>query len=168
MFRISGLSFEFRTGLFFGFFALVLSLITGIVSGIGFGTILLRVLFALPLFILVGYVAIWVFKKYVPEFYEALLLIKKRDKEDSGSQESDEGTDSFGDESDINSRDIGDENEGEDSQVLGDSKLDDTLGSDLESGKMGKHVVVDSNQFEGYEPSLMAEAVRTMMSKDED
>jgi hypothetical protein len=46
----------------------------------------------------------------------------------------------------------------------GNDNMFDTTG-----GKLGKHIVVDksSNGF-GYEPKVMAEAIRTMMSKDKD
>jgi len=43
--------------------------------------------------------------------------------------------------------------------------MDDSL--NISQGKMGKHVVVNE-KFVKYEPKVMAQAVRTMMRKDEE
>ena len=50
-------------------------------------------------------------------------------------------------------------------QTVNDSGLDSALSSS--SGKLGKHIIVE-NQFNSYEPKLMAMAIKTMMSKDKD
>ncbi len=193
MLRLSGLSFESRSGLFFGFIAFILSAFTGIVSGIGINIVLIRVLIIVPLFIMGGYVIILIFKKYVPEFYDALTILKQENSQAQQglSEEDDSPAGSSGEvgeisdaaneehfsaeESDINAGDAGsgalDPGDAGDFNNFADSRLDNDLlssSSDPDQGKMGKHLLVDSSQFEGYEPSIMAEAVRTMMSKDKD
>jgi hypothetical protein len=37
----------------------------------------------------------------------------------------------------------------------------------VSEGKMGKHIIMQ-DEFNGYEPKLIAEAVRTMMGKDKE
>ncbi len=180
MSQLSGLSIEYRSGLFLGLVALVLSFVTGLLSGIGFTVILIRSLIMVPAFIAVGYGAMIVLKKYVPELYDVLSSMKKEyasEIEETGAGiygSDDETYDSSGD---INSYD-GDEGYSEKEgdnfdrlNTINDSGLDDEFSGDAvntSAGKMGKHVVVNESQFKGYEPSLMAEAVRTMMSKDKD
>ena len=51
------------------------------------------------------------------------------------------------------------------SQTVNDSGLDSVLNTS--GGKLGKHIIVE-NQLNSYEPKLMAQAIRTMMSKDKD
>ncbi len=50
-------------------------------------------------------------------------------------------------------------------QTVNDSGLDSVLHNS--GGKLGKHLIVE-NQLNSYEPKIIAQALRTMMSKDKD
>jgi len=181
MAQLSGLSIEYRSGLLLGLLALVLSVLTGLISGIGFVVILIRALIMVPVFVAVGYGTIIILKKYVPEIYDVLVNVKKDEGPDQGQenylaiQDLDSESSEFSGDINAETSDEGYAEQKGDNfsrlDTINDSGLDDELGgntADPETGKMGKHVVVDESKFEGYEPSLMAEAVRTMMSKDKE
>ena len=64
---------EQKYGAVFGLAAFILSLLTGLVSGVSFSITIIRSLIMAPVFFIVGYGTVTVLKKYVPEIYEALV-----------------------------------------------------------------------------------------------
>ncbi len=181
MAKLKELSFEFRSGLFFGVVALVLSFLTGISAGVDFSVTVIRSLIMTPVFIAVGYGVIVVIQKKVPELYEILAGRNDVSVDAEDSVDINEGISGV-DESDFSAEDgedsiastEPDENTGFTEFKNNDydrlSSVDDSTpegGPNTGNGKMGKHIIVE-DQFNSYEPKLLAEAVRTMMSKDKD
>ncbi|RPI97738.1 MAG: hypothetical protein EHM32_00915, partial [Spirochaetales bacterium] len=72
MMNIGDIELEYRSGALFGIVALILSLTAGIVAGNGAGQVVGRSLVLMLVFAALGYIAIYVFRKYVPEVYEVL------------------------------------------------------------------------------------------------
>jgi len=192
---------EYRFTALFGIGAFIVSIFTGIVSGIGPATVFIRSFIILPLFAIFGFAIIFVIRKYVPEFYEFLNGLQKNhaQEERNGAVENPEDAEidsepdrqrnagSLSDDiPEIGDRAIEDvqrskggvdekqqgelfsELKGEDfpsMESITDSELEKPFDSDKR--KLGKHIIIDEH-FVKYEPRIMAEAVRTMMSKDED
>jgi hypothetical protein len=178
---LQNISLEYRIGLAFGVTALLFTLLIGIVSGIQFDVIAIRLIIMAPLYALIGTGIVMIVKKFVPEFYE--LFNRDFHKKDPGAEDL-EGADAdsgVGDSEERESRisDTGQEEtvseEGEFSEMNPDDlprvetgetpDLDNPL--DVSEGKLGRHIVANE-KIAKYEPKVMAEAVRTMMSKDKD
>lgn len=167
---------EQRYGAIFGIAAFILSLLTGLVSGVSFSVTIIRSFIMIPFFFVVGYGLVTVLKKYVPEIYEALAV--------TGEKSSEFGPAGQGEvilpdvESDVNAvaYDTSEKDKTEEFteftqkdfdryKTTEDSGLDATFNAS--GGRMGKHIIVQE-QFNSYEPKIMAQAIRTMMSKDKD
>lgn len=179
MINVGNLQIELKTGIFMGLVALVLSFLTGIVAGISVGTVVLRAFIAMVFFTGIGYGAVIILKKFVPEIDNladgdedaaGMPNLGSMEGQDAGSV--DDQLDTSGEEafSELNTDEL--------PRVQpGDNDFDETLSSEKSSdpvrrsgssgGKLGKHIIASEEAFK-YEPKLMAEAVRTMMSKDED
>jgi len=172
------LGLEFKSGLVFAIIAFVLSIIAGLIGSVPFGTVVFRSIFIIPLFFFVGFGVLIIIKNLVPEVYEAISNF-------GGTSEDDLAEDmdmSSGDMEGIageyleNSDNIENSEEGFTELTEGDfdkinsvnntnsSITDEKFGTS--GGKLGKHIIVE-DQLNKYEPKIMAEAIRTMMSKDE-
>ncbi len=169
MIQVGELGLEIKCGIFFSIIAFILSILTGLIASVPLERILLRVLLMVPVFFVVGLGLVQVLKKYVPEVYEVVLNPKAASEDSSVDIEISP---------DISENAISESTEKSDSgfseftekdydrlQSVRDSSLDNTLNAS--NGKLGKHIIVE-NQFNEYEPKLMAQAIRTMMSKDKD
>ena len=167
---------EQKYGSVFGLAAFLLSFLTGLVSGVSFAVTIIRSLIMAPVFFIVGYGIITVLKKYVPEIYEALAAAGEKSGESGleGQTEIslsgiDQGADA--DEYDETGKVKGEEfteftqKDFDRYKTTEDSGLDAAFNAS--GGKMGKHIIVQE-QFNSYEPKIMAQAIRTMMSKDKD
>lgn len=169
MIRFGELGVELKSGIIFSVIAFFLSIIAGLAGGVPSGIILFRSFVIAPVFFVVGYGIVLVIKKFVPELYELFGSIKVSSEdsvedieipfEDSGNtgtlapEKADSGFSEFT------------EKDYDRLQTINDTGLDSALNT---SGtKLGKHIIVD-NQLNSYEPKLMAQAIRTMMSKDKD
>ena len=166
---------EYRAGLFLAVIAFVLSLATGFLSGISFGTVLVRGIIFAVVFFAVGFGGLQILKKLVPEVYEALNSIKASlpGKDESASRNPDVETDEAvphgeypaeADETDTGFTEFT-EKDFDRYNTPADTGLDSTLNP--AQGRMGKHIMVQQ-QFNAYEPKIMAQAIKTMMSKDKD
>ena len=168
---MQGLTLENKVGAVFSAAAFLLTLLVGIISGVKFGVTIIRSLICIPVFFGIGFGIIFVIKTYVPEVYE--MLVTSSSKEASSETRS------------LNQEEV-EIDHGEYSEGMEESKPEftelsekdfdkySTLGDDglntafnASAGKMGKHIVVDE-KFSSYEPKIMAQAIRTMMSKDKD
>ena len=124
-------------------------------------------------FAALGYGIITVVKKFVPELYEVMAA--------PGAVE---GAPGHGDDrASMGGRDAEkvsimseSKNEGKDDDAAGEEEFVPMKDSDLpkytyddsiDKGKMGKHVVVNERKIK-HEPRLMAEAIRTMIRRDND
>jgi hypothetical protein len=182
---LQNISLEYRIGLIFGVTALLFTLLIGIISGIQFDVIAIRLLIMAPVYALIGTGIVITIKKFVPEFYE--LFNRSSGSDDSGTEnletsdtdsvsdsiaEEEGGISGAGDEeavpeesefNEMNTDELPRVETGENTDL--DTSLDNPV--DASQGKMGRHIVA-TEKVAKYEPKVMAEAVRTMMSKDED
>ncbi len=183
MIDVKNLQIELKVGAFLGLSALVLSLLTGVIAGIPAGITILRAFVAMLIFTGIGYGAVTVLKKFVPEIGDIKTGALQEGEEPEAKIEeysADEGdsTSPVGEFSEVSAENFTELNTDEIPRVQpGESEFDPT--SDLSvkngtegavnpsAGKLGKHIIANEEQFK-YEPKLMAEAVRTMMSKDEE
>lgn len=161
---------EYRFGIYFGVIALVLSIATGFMAGIPAGVIFIRGIIIAAVFSGIGFAVIMILKRFVPEVYEALSAPRGHDAVEPGintGKPDETGTDEYSyDEppaesgfSELTGKEF------DRYETSADSVPDGS--ANPSQGKMGKHVVVQQ-QFNSYEPKIMAQAVRTMMSKDKD
>ncbi len=177
---------EIRSSVLFAAVSLILSLLVGMISGIGMSVILLRVLVIVPLFAALGYGLVLVIKRYVPEFYDLLAgNSPEMEIEEAAADVDDEGPEISGIDEPAAEETVGDyaapvEEKGDEtfSELTGsdfpqmsssDSSTGEDIGSslNLDSGKLGKHILNDEKAVK-YEPKIMAQAIRTMISRDED
>ena len=170
------LGIEQKYGAVLGAAAFILSLLTGLIAGVSFSVTIIRSFIMIPVFFIVGYGIVTILKKYVPEIYEALTIAGEKAGESGLEGQTEVNLSDI--ESDVNS-DAYDASEKEKSEEFTeftqkdfdryktseDSGLD--ASSNASGGKMGKHIIVQE-QFNSYEPKIMAQAIRTMMSKDKD
>ena len=174
MVKIEGLGIETKSGLFFAVAGFVFSFITGFVTGISFSVVILRSVITMLIFSFLGYAAVIILRKYVPEIYEMLSM-----QEDSGQAEAVDqrgrNEESFprSEETFESAKESGDSSgfTGLDDQsyerLTSAQNQDSGSDFDVAAGKMGNHIIMQ-DQFSGYEPKLIADAVRTMMSKDKE
>jgi hypothetical protein len=166
------LEIEYKSGLIFSIIALILSIVAGLTGSVPIGAIIFRSLIIIPLFFLVGFGVFMIMKKFVPEVYEMVLNF-------SGSAEDNvtEDGDMYSNSEEVageypanGEEDFTEFNEADFEKIHTTNSSDTDAALDASGGKLGKHIVVDkaSNGFVGYEPKIMAEAIRTMMSKDKD
>jgi len=159
---------EFKSGLIFSVVAFVLSIVAGLTGSVPPGMIIFRSLIVIPLFFLVGFGVFVIIKNFVPELYEMVLNLNETVEEDSSVENADisnnpeEAVSEYSEDRENFSEFTEDDY----------TKIDGISSSnafDTSGGRLGKHIVVDkqANSF-GYEPKIMAEAIRTMMSKDKD
>jgi hypothetical protein len=174
MLKLEGFGIEIKAGLLFGITGFALSFITGFVSGVSFSVVIIRSAITVLVFSGIGFAVLMILKNYVPEMYEIL--------SDSGNSE-----EAAVHKPDGNISEIYSDNNGLSESMEGETassefkELDDQsyerltsvenqgLNSELNvsEGKMGKHIIMQ-DEFNGYEPKLIAEAVRTMMGKDKE
>ncbi len=166
-----GLTLENKVGAVFSAAAFLLTLLVGIISGVKFGVTIVRSLICMPVFFGIGFGIIFVIKTYVPEVYEMLVEASSKeepvvsnsinqDEVEIAHEESSEGTRESNPEfTELSEKDF------DKYSTLGDDGLNTAFNAS--TGKLGKHIVVDE-KFSSYEPKIMAQAIRTMMSKDKD
>jgi hypothetical protein len=169
--QIDSIQIEFRVGLFLSAIAFVLSFATGFISGIALGTVIFRGVIFAVVFFAIGFGGLQVLKKLVPEVYEAVSNIQFSapapgdDVVESADLQAGDLLQSFEDgEPDSGFTELT-EKDFERYNTQDDTNLESALNPS--EGKMGKHIVVQQ-QFNAYEPKLMAQAIKTMMSKDKD
>ena len=169
--KFSGeLGIEFKSGILFSIIALILSMVAGLIGSVPFGMIIFRSLVIIPLFFFVGFGVLIIMKKFVPEVYEA--ITNDKETESGASVENvdisyrDEGFESEYSENKEENFTEFTEDDFDKVQSTNSTNADDV--HDTSGGKLGKHIIVDNQQLNGYEPKVMAEAIRTMMSKDKD
>jgi len=176
LFSFREMGLELKTAVLFGMISLVLSLVIGIASGNNFGNALITSMILMLVFSGLGYGVIFVLRNFVPEFLEVF--------------NSSSGVDHTGDTIDLNNEQVSDDTVPEgvgdtldtDDSGLPGGKAGDTVdfepletkemkrystGSEKQDSKLGKHIVVDQKKVK-YEPKIVAEAIRTMMRRDND
>ncbi|MCL2154974.1 MAG: hypothetical protein FWH53_04845 [Leptospirales bacterium] len=166
--KFSGeLGIEFKSGIVFSIIALVLSMAAGLIGRVPFGMIFFRSLLIIPLFFFVGFGVLIIMKKFVPEVYEAITNYNGTGTGDSVENvDISYGGEGFESEYSGNSEENFTEFTEDDFDKVESTNADNV--HDTSGGKLGKHIIVDNQQLNGYEPKVMAEAIRTMMHKDKD
>lgn len=178
MIQFGELGIELKSGILFSIFAFLSSILAGLAGGVPAGMIFFRGLIIAPVFFVVGFGIILVIKKFVPEVYEILSNLKASSEDSADKMEisvdtSETANDGYSDRNDSGFSEFTEKDyerlqtirDSDKSQAVTDTDLDGVLNT---SGvKLGKHIIVD-NQLNSYEPKLMAQAIRTMMSKDKD
>lgn len=174
MLKLEGLGIETKSGLIFAAAGFALSFITGFAAGISFSVVIIRSIITALVFSFIGYSAVIIFRKYVPEVYEIISNPEESDQADANDQRGEDGDNFTRDDDTFVSMEEAEDDSGftgfdDKSYERLSSVQDQGLNSELNvsEGKMGKHIIV-KDQFNGYEPKLMADAVRTMMSKDKE
>jgi predicted lipid-binding transport protein (Tim44 family) len=184
MLDLKKIKFEYRTSAVLGFSAFVLSLLTGIIMGFSWNTIVLRSFVLMAVFAGMGLGISITLKTYVPEVYELFTSRAAPNKTIAGAAAGEGGRPE---------RTVS-EQKAEENQIAAAeeiasepappkaepsfNELDKDMLSQYSSapgrsdaintaeGKLGKHVL-KTEKLAKYEPKVMAQAVRTMMSKDQ-
>ncbi|HOT43795.1 MAG TPA: hypothetical protein PLM53_05020 [Spirochaetota bacterium] len=181
MVTLNKINLEYKSTVLFGFTALLLSFIVGMIAGVRWNVVLLRSLLLMAVFAVIGFGVSYIFKKYVPEIYElvsSLAALPGGGKEGETAAVPGSG-EASAESMEFEARDAGgggDASEGQPSNAdfrelekEGLSHYSTTPGGagsiHTKSGKLGKHIL-ESEKLAKYEPKIMAQAVRTMMGKD--
>ena len=184
MLDLKKIKLEYGAGALLGFCAFVLSLSTGIIMGFSWNTVVLRSFVLMAVFAGIGLGVSIILKIYVPEVYELFTSAAAPNKvvandtagEERGSkqrvseQKAEENQSAAAAEIELETAPPNTEpsfNEldkdmlSQFSSAPGHSDAINTA-----EGKLGKHVL-KTEKLAKYEPKVMAQAVRTMMSKDQ-
>jgi len=180
MISVKNISLELKFSIIMGAAGLFFSFITALASGVPIGVTIIRVIVITIVFLGLGFLIIQIFKRFIPELYEVLsgfgsdyepdIAMDEQGKDDGTIEEgSAEKTEKYNDVSGA----IDEEAEGTSSSECSEIREDELPhiksggdGDAFSSGKMGKHIL-KNGQFVEYEPKILAEAVRTMIKRDE-
>ncbi|MCL1911541.1 MAG: hypothetical protein FWG13_05000 [Leptospirales bacterium] len=158
---LKGINPEYKVAAVFALTAMFVSLLTGAVCGIIFGTVLLRAFCSILIFAGLGFGVFFVMKKYVPELFELMGNTEDDFTKDDFSKAEDGEEDGF---TEFTGSDFPNLDESLDDAKSASEMSDSAVRPD---GSMGRHIVEENSDFP-YEPEVMAKAVRTMMSKGDD
>ena len=164
--QLKELDLKYRFGGLFGIIALLLSFVVGILAGNDIGHVFVRSLIMTIGFVVLGFAAIYIIQRFVPEMLEmrGTTDLLKDDEEvevESEVTESEVNDDEIDKESDSVS-------EEDESVPLSDSTfVNDYSDISQGEGKLGKHIIMDESKIK-YEPKIMADAIRTMLKRDEE
>lgn len=180
MVSLDKINLEYKSTALFGCTALLLSFVIGLIAGVRWNVVFLRALILMAVFGFIGFGICFILKKYVPEVYElvsSLAMLRSAAQEGAASDAADQGDAPSGT-GEVEARDIGEAGEDAGGPASSEFREFDKEGLahfstgpggsgsiNTKSGKMGKHIL-ESEKLAKYEPKIMAQAVRTMMSKD--
>ncbi len=174
MVSIKNLQWELKVAVIFALIALIVSPVIGLISGNNFTVIIVRAVIFTIVFAVIGYGSILVIKKFIPEFYSAFFSVSPVSESDvnSNSTKTEENAgESYGSyESQVSEETQDDaeaypEHDASGTTDSGSGKYADEALNNVSGNKMGKHILEEKGMQ--FEPKLMAEAIRTMMNKDE-
>ncbi len=167
------LALELKSAVIFGVTAMVLSLLTGLLSGNSAGNALFTSLIITLVFAGIGYGAILILRRFVPEVLD-VFDVPAPDGEGGGGEEI---------EASSKKEDTAGETPGEAPAEDGVPRTDEGLKKEFEPfragdfksyesrtdgdvGSLGKHFMSEQKTVK-YEPKIIAEAIRTMIRRDE-
>ena len=156
---LKGINPEYKVAAVFALVAMLVSLLTGAVSGVIFGAVLLRTFCSILIFAGLGFGVFFIMKKYVPELFEFNIENIENDLTKADSQSEEEGEQ--GAFTELTGSNFPNLNE-----TKNVSATPDNNNTVMPDNSMGRHIVEENSDFP-YEPEMMAKAVRTMMSKDD-
>ncbi len=169
MINIKEINREYILSAIFGVSALILSFLIGFLAGNGIGPIIFRSVISMIVFSIIGFAGLYVIKRFVPEVYEIIDSgsTVQIDDSDLSIEESEEVVDAEQQEAppieeEAKVTDLDEEFSSEKKANVDDSDLD--LSSEEESPAPG----TDLQEKIKYEPEIAAQAIRTMMKKDEE
>jgi hypothetical protein len=181
MISIRSISLEYKATVIFAVLALVLSLVTGMGVGIRLSVVVLRSVILCAVFAGIGFGICVIMRKFVPEVYQFLAsfagaqpvveagvpdigLLGAEGEETAGGETAPAGVDAeAGEPASVESPGAFTELEKEGLEHYSTSPGGTSVNT--RSGKLGKHIL-EKEKMAKYEPKIMAQAVRTMMSKD--
>jgi hypothetical protein len=161
--QIKGYDLKYRFSLLFGIIALILSIIIGLFAGNDIGIVFIRALVMTIAFMVLGYGIIFIVQRFVPE----MLGVVRSDefvREDDVQVDSEAVVpETIGD---VVQKDVSEGGEDESVPLVDSMLKKDYFNIGEEERKLGKHIVVDESTIK-YEPKIMADAIRTMLKRDE-
>lgn len=172
MISLKRIQWEYKLSIFLGMTALILSPVLSLIAGNSIGVVVIRALIFGFIFAALGFGIVFVLKIFVPELYSLLFSDNNSGDIEMGEDGSDDVSHSPIPSDDLEMKestesvsesDMPDEDAG---SSLGVNNSQESHLDNPEGGKMGKHVLEEKG-FD-FEPKVMAEAIRTMMSKDEE
>ena len=183
MINLKSIDIEYIICAAFGIIALIISLVIGAFSGNRAGLVFQRAFITAIIFTVIGFISIFIIKKYVPEVYQLItsgydnedLEIKAENpvNQDDKANISDEGAEN---KSELNNST---ESEGslkisrEDTDLENEfTTLDKQSGEDYSlNAQQNNSNLFPKDAFKDkkikYEPKIAAQAIRTMMKRDE-
>lgn len=171
MINVADLQTEVKAGAVFGAVALFLSFSIGLLAGNGIADVMVRSLILTIMFALLGYGVTSVVRKFVPEVMEIRPLPAEKTEAPAVPQ-GEERMEQVKTEEVPNVEEPADtaETPGTGSGFVpfkesDFAKVDANL--NIEQGKLGKHIIVNEKKMK-YEPKIMAQAIRTMISRDKE
>ncbi len=184
MINMNEISLELRFSAVLGIIALVLSFLVGVIAGNSAGQVVLKTLSFTVVFLAIGYLAAFVIRKYVPEMYDYLSSPPQISLDKSAgdakampgpisvtASEGDE-EESLADEGIEEAMAVKKPGKPDEEELSGgfvpfnQSSFDAYSTEKTEKGDLGKHLFEERKIK--YEPKIMAEAIRTMMSRDKE
>jgi hypothetical protein len=179
MIDIKSIGAEYRTAALFAVIAFFVTILGGIIAGVSAGVGVFRVIVAWVIFGARGFGVVYVLKNYVPEVMDLFashgpaagqgpdsVEIAQGDGETPGEGASEEAG-SEGGFTELSGEDFPRVGGASDTSAMDESlNSAESGGMNAKKGKLGKHIISDESKFQ-YEPKLMAQAVRTMMKRDE-
>lgn len=186
MLNIKQIEIEYKISVIFAGIAFIISLLSGFITGNDIGLIIIRSFISLLVFLLLGYSVVFVLKKYVPEVYqlfrtsneaistensqidiqdasetEVIKPAEKKGREDNSVSQDAALSDTY-DKTEVKDNDFEDEIATVDKEQ--ENKSEHIPGATVKKSKLES----DIEQRIKYEPKIVAEAVRTMMRRDEE
>jgi hypothetical protein len=186
MINLKNINKEYLISTGFGFLGLILSLLAGIFSGNKLFIIFIRAITTVILFSILGYVCLFIIKKFVPEIYQIINSINNNEGSDVSIETSSDIIDEQGKNDNIENQDLVDLEAGG-ASITGatlavnreDAKLErefndvgkqpddfSSINEDEKVSGINSHGVFKDNKIK-YEPKIAAQAIRTMMKRDE-
>ena len=163
MVKIKELNIEYISSALLAVIALFLSFSIGFLSGNSYSVVFYRVVAFVIVFGILGYVNMYIIKRYVPEVYEKLNSLKSIENDEVPDLSLEQGGDSGGQSLDeIDSLPDDPRN----SDLAGAEKTDESL--NLDDSEPSSNVEQKKDERVRFEPKIMAQAVRSMMNKNED
>ncbi len=177
MINIGEINIEYKITILFGLGAMVLSFLIGLLAGNAILLVILRTLIFTCAFSAIGFAGLYVIKKYVPEMYEIFdSNYTGQGKSYSSVEENNEDVDmNMQEESALESKDeiddtkneTDDMNEGPVTTERVDISESDIHLKEIENENNRLDFSGNTKQNLKYEPKIAAQAIRTMMKRDD-
>jgi len=181
------LELKYKSSVIFGAAGLFLSVFTGLISGNSFSQLFIKSMIMSVSFLILGYGIIFIIQKFVPEMYEMLNSINSSVEIEGGVEvvkesaaeentvaaditQKDTGNEEIGDEeaAGVSEPAAGESVDKPDFVPVSEENITELTSNSGASGeKMGKHII-EEEKMAKYEPQIMAEAIRTMLKRDEE